>query len=238
MIKIAICDDDGKVLSNNEKRVKKYLKGTKHNIEIKTYKSGENLLYDIQEGEIFDVILADIEMPEKSGMDIAKVVKEFSPETYVIFITSHSEYAIDAFELSVFRYIPKDRIDVKLPQAIEDVVAQIETQRESVYVISTPTRYEKIPYNRILYVRSTGKYAGIITNAGITNVRKSVLKVQKELDSKDFVNVDRGCIINLFHVMSVKSTEVIMRDGVALSVSKKRMKEIRKILNAYWADKI
>lgn len=238
MIKIAICDDDKETLLKNEVRVKRCLKEINRVAEIITYQSGEFLLYDIEESKFFDLLLVDIEMPGKSGMDIAKMVKKVSPETIVIFITSHSEYAIDSYELSVFRFIPKDNIERKLPQAVKDAIAYIELQKDKVYVIATPTRYEKIPYERILYIQKDGKNSRFTTNRGETQVRKSVIKVYGELDSGQFVYIDRGCVVNIFHIMSLDSMDVIMRDGVALPVSKKRMKELRKTLNEFWAEKI
>mgnify|MGYP000612240081 CR=1 FL=1 len=39
------------------------------------------------------------------------------------FITSHIEYAIDAFELSVFRYVPKAEIEKRLAAAVRDAVS-------------------------------------------------------------------------------------------------------------------
>lgn len=46
-------------------------------------------------------------MPGISGMEIPQQLKGFLPNVRIIFVTSHTEYAIDAFELSIFRYVPK-----------------------------------------------------------------------------------------------------------------------------------
>ena len=76
--------------------------------EIAAYTSSDNLLYDITEDSFFfDLILLDIEMPGSTGMETAEKIKPFLPNVKIIFITSHIEYAIDAFELSIFRYVPK-----------------------------------------------------------------------------------------------------------------------------------
>lgn len=47
-------------------------------------------------------------MPGNSGMNIAAQIKKDLPEALIIFITSHLKYAVESFELSIFRYIPKD----------------------------------------------------------------------------------------------------------------------------------
>ena len=53
----------------------------------------------------FDLILLDIEMPGVTGMEIAEKIKPFLPNVKIIFITSHVEYAIDAFEF-IFSFTP------------------------------------------------------------------------------------------------------------------------------------
>ena len=48
-----------------------------------------------------DVVFLDIEMPGWNGLEIAKQLKTICPQTNIIFITGHSEYALQAFELYV-----------------------------------------------------------------------------------------------------------------------------------------
>ena len=238
MIRIAICDDDKETLLKNETLLKAYLRKLNVIAEVETYISSAFLQYDIQENKFFDLLLMDIEMPGKSGMDIAGEVKKISPETLIIFITSHSEYAIDSFELSIFRYIPKDNIKQRLFAAVKDALAYIELQKDKTYVIATPTRYEKIPYNSILYIQKEGKNSLFTTDRGETHIRKSLVNVYGELDHGQFVYIDRGCIANLLSIVRLDEMDVIMKNGVALPVSKKRLKELKAMINEFWGQQI
>ncbi len=238
MIRIAICDDNKETLVQNEMLIKKCLKELNVLASIDTYLSGEFLQFDVQENKFFDLLLLDIEMPRKSGMDIAREIRKISPDSLIIFITSHSEYAIDSFELSVFRYIPKDAIKSKLFLAVKDALTYIELQKDRMYVISTPTRYEKIPYNTILYLQKDGKYTLFTTDRGETQIRKTLSKVYSELDQGQFVYIDRGCIVNLLLIMRLDDKEVIMKNGVALPISKKRLKELKTTINKFWGEKL
>ena len=101
MIRIAICDDEERAVASTEKIVKTCLQAQGIGCEITTYTQSRNLLYDItDDGFFYDLILLDIEMPGISGMEIPQQVKGFLPNARIIFVTSHTEYAIDAFELS------------------------------------------------------------------------------------------------------------------------------------------
>lgn len=238
MIKIAICDDEEKILLENEKSIKKYLQEIHQMAEVVTYQSGEFLLYEIQEGLFFDLIFIDIEMPGTSGMDVAKIVKKVSSETLVVFITSHSEFAIEAYELSVFRYILKNKIKDKLYTALKDAVLHINIQKDKNYLLITPTRYEKIPYDSILYVRKEGKNTVFVTCRGEIYVRKSLNQVYKELDDELFVYIDRGSVVNLMQIITLTENEVIIKNEIELHASKKRLKELKIILTDFWGERI
>jgi DNA-binding LytR/AlgR family response regulator len=163
MIRIAICDDDKKALVKNKQQVQSCMQEMKRLAQVIVYQSGKNLQYDIKEGKYFDLILLDIEMPETSGIDIAKMIKDVSPQTLVVFLTSHSEYAMTSYELSIFRYISKDNMELKLFEALRDAVNCIELQRDKVYIINSPTRYQKVPYEKILYIKKEGKNTVLFT---------------------------------------------------------------------------
>ena len=129
MIRIAICDDEQRAVALHEKIVRSSLQACGIGCEITTYLESRNLLCDITEdGFFYDLIVLDIEMPGINGMELVRQMKAFLPNGKVIFVTSHTEYAIDAFELSVFRYVPKSNLENKLAHAVEDAARLIELE--------------------------------------------------------------------------------------------------------------
>ncbi len=160
MLRIAICDDEDSAVAAHKKITEACLRQCGSAGEIVTYTAGDNLLYDITEDDFFfDLILLDIEMPGSTGMEIAAQIKSCLPNVKIIFITSHIEYAIDAFELSIFRYVPKDEIAKRLFSAIQDAIKLITLEDGKVYTIQTNSRLEKIPYREIYYIEREGKNA-------------------------------------------------------------------------------
>ena len=146
MLRIAICDDDSATVQSNRGLTEDCLKQCGSAGEIAAYTHSDNLLYDITEdGFFFDLILLDIEMPGSTGMELAEKIRPFLPNVKIIFITSHVEYAIDAFELSIFRYVPKNDIARRLLGAVRDAIRLIELEEGQFYTIQTNSRLEKIP---------------------------------------------------------------------------------------------
>lgn len=239
VIKIAICDDEEKVVALHERIVKACLQSQGIGYEIMTYTQSRNLLYDItDDGFFYDLILLDIEMPGTSGMEIPQQLKGFLPNVRIIFVTSHTEYAIDAFELSIFRYVPKNNLEVKLAAAVTDAAKLIELEAGQEYTIQTASRMEKIPYKDIFYIQRDGKNASIMSSVGIAKVRKSLLQVFDELNTPEFIFIDRGCIVNIIQIMKISDGMVVLKNGEQLPISRSHLQEVKQKINQFWGAHI
>lgn len=239
MLRIAICDDDEKAVKSHKELTENCLRQWGKPWEITSYTDSGNLFYDITEDHFFfDLILLDIEMPGSTGMEIAEKIKPFLPNVKIIFITSHVEYAIDAFELSIFRYVPKNDMDRRLPAAILDAARLIDLEDEKVYTIRTGSRLEKIPYKEICYIERDGKNACITTAGGMSRVRKSLQQVYEELGAEEFLFIDRGRIVNIIHVMQVRDGLALLKNGTSLPISRSHLQAVKEQINRYWGEHI
>ena len=239
VIKIAICDDNEKAVALHKQIVVDSLQAHGIGHEITTYTQSRNLLYDItDDGFFYDLILLDIEMPGISGMEIPQQIKDFLPNVKIIFVTSHTEYAIDAFELSIFRYVPKSSLANKLTAAIVDAARLIELEAGREYIIQTMNRMEKIPFKEIYYIQRDGKNASIVSNAGISKVRKSLQQVFDELNAPEFIFIDRGYIVNIIQIMKVSDGMAVLKNGEQLPISRSHLQEVKQQINRFWGAHI
>lgn len=239
MIKIAICDDEERAVALHERIVKSSLQTSGSGYEITTYTQGRNLLYDItDDGFFYDLILLDIEMPGISGMEIPQQIKGFLPNVKIIFVTSHTEYAIDAFELSIFRYVPKNNLESKLIAAVTDAAKLIELEAGQEYKIHTANRMEKIPYKDIFYIQRDGKNASIVSIAGTSKVRKSLQQVFDELNTPEFIFVDRSYIVNIIQIMKISDGMAVLKNGEQLPISRSHLQEVKQQINQFWGAHI
>ncbi len=240
MIRIAICDDDQESVALHEDIVKRSLQTCGIGYEIVTYTQSSNLLYDITDDSFFyDLILLDIEMPGVTGMEISERIKPYLPNVKIIFVTSHIEYAIDAFELSIFRYVPKNNLDNKLATAVVDAAKLIELETDREYVIQAAGRMEKIPYKDIFYVqRDGGKNSMIVSSIGTSKVRKSLQQVFEELNTPEFIFIDRGYIVNIIQIMKISDGMADLKSGETLPISRSHLQEVKQQINKFWGAHI
>lgn len=73
------------------------------------------------------------------------------------------------------------------------------------------------------------------TKNGIFRERKTLNQVFKELPKEQFVFADRGRIVNIARVASVKSAQVVMSNGEEFAVSRSQMNQVRKQVMEYWS---
>jgi two-component system response regulator PilR (NtrC family) len=87
------------------------------------------------EGDDFDVVITDMQMPDGSGLDLLEAAHEHSPETMVIMITAFAstESAITAMKQGAYDYITKpfkvDEIRIVVEKALEKKLLSSENTR-------------------------------------------------------------------------------------------------------------
>lgn len=239
MIRIAICDDEPDSILRNKEILQECTGRVKCIADTITYSNGEMLLSDILEDNFFfDLILLDIEMPNISGMEIVQSIKPKLPNVRVIFITSHIKYAIDSFELSIFRYVPKDDLEKRLTYAVTDALKLIMLENNKNYMVVTANRMEKVSFQDILYIQRDGKNSAITTFNGVIKVRKSLQSVREELDAEEFIFIERGCIVNLLQITNIKNSMIYLKNQIELPISRSHLQEVKIALNSYWGKRI
>ena len=128
MLHIAVCEDDISQLAAIKCKVQKYLRENNIIAKLETYDRSDLFNYDLQEGKYFDIVLSDIEMPDTDGMKLAEQIRNCLPDAIIIFVTAYLKYAIDAYELEIFRYIPKGSLDEILRFALDVAIYGIVSQ--------------------------------------------------------------------------------------------------------------
>lgn len=63
----------------------------------------------------YHIMFLDIDMDERSGMDIARRVRELHLDTVIIFVTNYPEFSMEGYEVRAFRYLLKQELEQKLP---------------------------------------------------------------------------------------------------------------------------
>lgn len=237
MISIVICDDELAMGKRIESTVQSLLLKKGIPCTMQCFSDSKLLLYEIEDGTCYDLLLLDIEMPELDGISLTNRIKKYLPNCLIIFITSYDKYVYDSFKVQPFRFIPKRSMEQRLPEAISEAVSWIEKNVHRFYEIENQQGMERIPIGEIAYIWHREKYAYIEKmNGECAKVRKTLKQVFSELPTGNFIWIDRGCICNLSQIMKVSGGDVYLTNGVNLAVSRERLTEVKEKISGFWLD--
>ncbi len=240
MLTVAVCDDSQPFLQVLCKKIRCFFQNLQVGIDDQYFLMGKDILRQIEYGKRYDIVFLDIEMPGSSGFDVAKTIREKLPNCLIIFLTSHSEYSIDAYELSVFRYIPKCELDQRLQHALTDALQVLRIEENESYIFKSLNHgLIRIPYKEIVFVNKANRNSYFhLLSKEVYAQRKSLKIVYQELSSEDFLLIDRGYIVNILHIMRLENGYAVCRDGTHIKISRPNLPIVQDELCKYWGSNI
>lgn len=202
-----------------------------------------------------DLVLLDIQMPGRTGFEVARELIADNIKTKVVFVTAFDEYAIDAFEVNAVDYLLKPVEPARLAQALErvrhqlgaapgdlqqllDYVAERQTRREQV-AIRVSDRFQLILSSDIIYASLADDIITIVTSGltGTSNYR-TLDELHSNLDPAVFWRVHRSHLVNINKVKEIvpwfsRNYILTMQDakGTEIPVSRAQTKRLRDHLN-------
>lgn len=237
MIRIAVCDEDKNIVFSAKKIAEGTLAQCGEAGIVKEYTDSGILVSDVQDGERFDIAILDIEMPLFDGKATAAEIKKMCPECHVIFLTAYDKYAVEAFELQIFRYALKDTYKEKLPKYIKDAITLLTIQQGAMLTLVNGGTAERIPYKKILYIKKEGKYSVVYcTDGRSVAVRKPIGEIIKTLDLAEFVVIDRSCLVNITQIKCISGKEIVCLNDGRMLVSRSNLKEAKEKIVRYFGS--
>lgn len=239
MIRIGVVDDEKMFRDRISEIVVNVLKGEQVQTEIKKYADGTHFFEALSAGETFDILLADIQMAGMDGMELGWRIRRNSPGMYIIFITSYEEYAAESYRIEAFQYILKQDLESRLPGVIRELAYRLEEQEQEYRIVGNSVEKVKLFYKNIIYLyKSKGaKYVNYVTEEGIFRERISLESLLKELDSKIFIPVERGYVVNMKRICRISGDTLYLEKGYQVQVSRARLTMVKQEITRCWGGK-
>lgn len=220
---IIICDDQKTELENIEQIVSEYAKAhSELLIRVSCFLNPLDMLDDINKNGVPDIALLDICMPGILGTEIAKEIQSKGEgDTDIIFLTTSSDFAVEAFALHVNDYLTKPFTKERLTDTLDRV---IEKRRKRLFVPVTCGReIHRIDLYQVLYIESKNHNVEIYLKSGKNIKTHTALADIKNLfnNVEGFIPVGASYIVNLRCVQSILQTELIMINGQSIPVPRR-----------------
>lgn len=170
---------------------------------------------EVLQKESVDLIFLDIQMPELTGLEFIRTLQN-PPK--IILTTAYSQYAIEAFELSVLDYLLKpikferfvsavnkfpEKKSVKSTQMNETESSQKDEVSRDFIMIKANNKLQKIELDAIIYIEGLKEYVKFHTTKGNFVALYSLIKLEKLLPADKFVRIQRSYIVSINSIESV-----------------------------------
>ena len=216
-MKIGICDD--------EKEIREMLKDKVQSLypkaDILLYASGEELL----SGELPDILLLDIQMQGKSGIETAVELRLMDKQLIIIFVTAIEDYVFQAFDVEAFHYLVKPFLDDKFSEVLQKAARQFTERKESKsakgeiekphLLITAKGKHFTVNFEDIVYAEVFDRKVIIHTlDEDIEYYGK--LKDLEEKAGDDFYRPHRAYLVNFNFIRKYDAATIYLVKGQAL----------------------
>jgi DNA-binding LytR/AlgR family response regulator len=187
-----------------------------------------------------DLMFLDVEMPEMSGIDVARHASE---QCHVVFVTAYSSYATQAFDAGAVDYVLKPISEERLavackrlqerlasaPANLDHVLAQLAARvaRAKPYLrwitASRGANVRMITIEEVCYFQADTKFTLVALAGSDALIHMTVRDLLEQLDPQMFWQIHRSTIVN------VQEIDNIGRDdsGHVIVKMKKRPETLR-----------
>jgi len=101
---------------------------------------------------------------------------------------------------------------------------------DEVYTFKAGHEVREIPIKEIIYFEIFGRKVSLISVKGKHHFTGKIGAIEKELASFGFVSPHRSYVINFSFISSIRGNEIIMKNGDMVYLSRRKWKELRKLL--------
>lgn len=241
-MKVLLIDDQKNHLEHLEIQLRQLYP---NNLTIEKIQNPLNAINKLS-SEAFDLTFLDVEMPELTGFELIEIVG-VSNLPPIIFTTSHSKYAVEAFKVNAIDYLLKPinltelvraterAMQFKLNQhALQSIIEDPPVTNDNRIVVVQGQTYLFIAHADIVRIEGKGSYADfhLVDGRRITTSKR--LNVYwKQLNQTTFFKPHKSHIVNQIHVIGYSKSDggvILLKNNHDVPVSIQLRDEVKKRL--------
>lgn len=222
MLQVAVLEDEQESRVQIKRCLERYQAENHAEWDMDYFSSGAELLFSGASG--YDMLLMDIEMPQMSGMEVARRVRREDQHVAIVFITNMANHALQGYEVEAMDFIVKPYTYEVFQFRMDRVV--LLTSNDQVYrVLLSELLYVEVAQHTLIYHTEQGEIA----------VRGSMREAEKALMPYGFCKCSQSYLIHLRFVTRVKDDEVFLNKE-RIHISRGSKKELIRALAEYTAN--
>ena len=234
MLNFVVCEDNKVVREIIENIINKTLIMYDFDYVISSFEKYNNKLKNIiHKSSDIKVFILDLELPNKTGIDIVKEIRSVDWDSVVIISTSHNELEMSLLKqkLLILDFISKfDNYEKRLSDTIHMVIKKLNIKKVLSFKCGKETC--RLSYDDILYICNSKSIVRVVTIDKEYIAKDSLTSISKKLDDR-FYRTHRSCYVNKDNIKSIdyKNNIICFVNDVKIDyLSRNYKKEMRKII--------
>ena len=236
-IRIACCDDEKQkmelyktMFTNIEMR-----QDIKLNVEY--FLSGNFMLERFQsEKNPFDLVYLDMDMDEKSGLDLAKEIRQnYHSDCLILFLTNYPKYMQNSFDVRAFQYMIKPVQFDEFEKKFNAARKYLEKDDKNRVVLKIDEDNVVFFTNEIYYIekeKSSKQFLVYLEDKCV--VAKGVLSaIENQLLEQHFMRTHRSYLVNMKHIRRIQKNDLVLSNGNLVPISRRKEKELKQQFMRY-----
>ena len=179
-----------------------------------------------------DILITEIELREKSGIDlVAQFLKDMSP-LQVIYMTTKAEYCMDVYETRHCGLLLKPIRADALVKAIDRAKKELRRRRSASLSVQRGGNLYMIELYSLLYIESHARTATLVTEDGKLDAYEKIADLSRQLDNR-FLQCHKSYLVNMDHVRQFCGDRFLMDNGTMIPISQSKRKDVRRQFLSY-----
>ena len=240
MINIAVCDDNidfAKTLADKIRTICAFKIPDRYICQVAAEMSSSKAVLNYIKDNTINILFLDIDMPEETGFQLAEKINRLSPETIIIFVSSHENYVFSSFEYSPFRFLRKTMLNEELEDTLIKAVERYMSNAE-VVTVRTERETVELRVRDILYIHSDGNYYVVCGADFEYKCRGTMAQAGELVDSFSFFKINSGCYVNMKCIKRFESPNKLILESTELYISQRKVAAFKEVFMLFTRKRV
>lgn len=228
-LRIALCDDNQLAADTIAASVRSFFSEKSISTQVDVFQKPE-LLLDFCQRSVVDLVLLDIDMPGLDGIQLGSILKEKQLVPEIIYISNREDKVFSALHIHPFGFVRKAQFLKDLADVLESYTKLCLLKKDAQkLLVVTPEGRRSVQVDEILYFEGDGTYQTMHLTGGRPAVRiaSRMKTLEENLSEQGFLRIHKGYLVNFRHISSIRTEEVVLKNGCTLPISRSKAQEMR-----------
>ena len=236
-IRIACCDGEKQQLELYKTMFTNIEMRQDIKLNVEYFLSGNFMLERFQsEKNPFDLVYLDMDMDEKSGLDLAKEIRQnYHSDCLILFLTNYPKYMQNSFDVRAFQYMIKPVQFDEFEKKFNAARKYLEKDDKNRVVLKIDEDNVVFFTNEIYYIekeKSSKQFLVYLEDKCV--VAKGVLSaIENQLLEQHFMRTHRSYLVNMKHIRRIQKNDLVLSNGNLVPISRRKEKELKQQFMRY-----